>query len=189
MAFVVHCGRCRLSVSRCGMLLEQWRRAAADIDAISHERALIRLSSFAPDLLACLGLEDGNYARGWLESGCEGASMALSLQMLEWTTLLPTLPPQTWSAMADVAPAATLPAGLARRVVAGASLARWFGAFTGLRVHSPADAHLGCWVPGRTALRLLPFLRPSGANEDHDAIRNLLDGLTLDDWLLVNAVW
>jgi len=189
VAFLVHCGRCRLSASRCGLLLAQWRRAAARRGAFSHEQALRRLPTLAPDLLACLGLQDASHAHGWLAAGREGTSMALSLQMLAWTTLLPQLPPQTWHAMANDAPAAALPAGLARRVAAGATLAQWLGALTGQRLRSPADAHLGRWVPGRTALRLLPCLRPSGADADHDAIRSLLHGLTLDDWLLVNAVW
>jgi len=189
VAFIVHCGRCRLSPSRCGILLTQWRQAAAHRDVNTNEQALVRLRSLAADQLACLDVEDDTYARDWLESGYGGASMALSLQMLEWTTLLPPLPPRVWYAMANNACALALPANLARRVVAGATLAQWLGAFTGQRMHSPPDAHLGCWVPGRTALRLLPYLRSTGTDRDHDAIRRVLDELTVDDWLLVNAVW
>lgn len=189
MAFVVHCGRCSLSASRCGLLLAQWRRAALRRGAFVHEEALSRLPLLAPELLACLGLADPEHARAWLRAGREGTSMALSLQMLAWMTLLPTLPPRTWHAMANEAPAAALPPGLARRVVAGASLAQWLGALTGQCVRSPADAHLGRWVRGRTALRVLPCLRPGGVDPDHDAIRRMLHGLAPDDWLLVNAVW
>jgi hypothetical protein len=189
MAFVVHCGRCRLPASRCRSLLAQWHRAAARRGAFDHEQALSRLPTVSPELLACLGLQDAGHARGWLAAGRDGTSTALSLQMLEWTTPLPTLPPQTWHAMANDAATAALPASLARRVAAGASLAQWLGSLTGKRMHSPADAHLGGWVRGRTALRLLQCLRPSGANADHDAIRRMLDGLSPDDWLLVNAVW
>lgn len=189
MAFVVHCGRCRLPASRCGLLLAQWQRAAARQGAFVHEEALSRLPTLAPELLACLGLAEPGHALGWLRAGREGASMALSLQMLAWTTPLPTLPPRTWQAMANEAHAAGLPPGLARRVVTGASLAQWLGALTGQHMRSPADAHLGRWVRGRTALRLLPCLRPVGADPDHDAIRRMLDGLAPDDWLLVNAVW
>jgi hypothetical protein len=169
--------------------LTQWRHAIARRDVNVNEQALIRLRSLASDQLACLGLEDDTYARDWLESGYGGTSMALSLQMLEWTTLLPTLPPQVWHAMANDAGAMALPANLTRRVVAGATLAQWLGAFTGQRMHSPPDAYLGRWVPGRTAMRLLSYLRPTGTDAHHDAIRRMLAELTVDDWLLINAVW
>ena len=186
---MVHCGRCRLSPARCGLLHTQWRQAAGGLDADAHEQALARLRSLAPVQLAALGLEDDAYARGWLASGAGGASMALSLQMLEWTTLVPALPPQVWHAMVNDACALALPTHLARRVAAGATLAHWLGALTGQRMRSPADAHLGRWVSGRTALRLLPCLQVPGADARHDAIRRTLDGLTVDDWLLVNTVW
>lgn len=189
MAFIVHCGRCGLSASRCNLLFEQWRRATANPNVVDSEQALTRLRSFAVGQLACVGLEDGTYARDWLESGRGGTSMALSLQMLEWITLLPELPPQTWHAMANDAGAIALPANLARRVAAGATLAQWLGAFTGQRMDSPPDSHLGRWVPGRTARRLLPYLRSPGINTHHDAIRGILEELTPDDWLLVNATW
>lgn len=87
------------------------------------------------------------------------------------------------------ASALALPRGLARRVAAGATLAHWLGALTGRRLSSPPDAHLGRWVPGRTALQLRRCLRAPGADAHHDAIRSTLDSLTADDWLLVNTLW
>ncbi|MBW8847268.1 MAG: hypothetical protein JF607_20070 [Burkholderiales bacterium] len=189
MAFMVHCGRCRLSPARCDLLRTQWRQGAGGLAADALEQALARLRSLAPDQLACLGLEDDAYARGWLARGAGGMSMALSLQMLEWTTPVPALPPQIWHAMANDAAALALPANLSRRVAAGATLAHWLGTLTGLRMRSPADAHLGRWVSGRTASRLLRNLRLPGADPRHDAIRRTLDGLTVDDWLFVNTVW
>jgi hypothetical protein len=38
-------------------------------------------------------------------------------------------------------------------------------------------------------LRLLRCLQAPGTDAHHDAIRRTLDGLTADDWLLVNTVW
>ncbi|MBI3350527.1 MAG: hypothetical protein HY020_25435 [Burkholderiales bacterium] len=189
MAFLVHCGRCRLSAERCGLLLTSWRQAAIGSSGGAQAQDLDRLRTLGPDRLACLGLADDAYARGWLATGRGGTSMALSLQMLEWSTPAAALPPRVWHAMANDAGALALPARLARRVAAGPTLAHWLGALTGQRMRSPADAHLGRWVPGRTALRLLPCLRPHGTDADHDAIRSTLDGLTADDWLLVNTVW
>lgn len=189
MAFIVHCGLCGLSPARCSLLLAQWRQATDGLGASARQQALGRLHAWTPHQLACLGLQDDAYARGWLASGAAGMSMALSLQMLEWTTLVPELPPQLWHAMSHDASALALPPGLARRVAAGATLAHWLGALTGQRLSSAADAHLGRWVPGRTALRLLRCLRAPGMDAHHDAIRSTLDGMTADDWFLVNAVW
>ncbi len=189
MAFIVHCGRCRLSPERCSLLLAQWRQATGNLGASARQQAIARLHALAPHQLACLGLQDDVYAHGWLASGVAGTSMALSLQMIEWSTPVPALPPQVWHAMAHDAVALALPADLARHVAAGATLARWLAALTGQRLHSPPDAHLGRWVPGRTALRLLRCLQAPGTDAHHDAIRHTLDGLTADDWLLVNTVW
>lgn len=189
MAFLVHCGRCRLSAARCGLLLAHWRQAAMGSGDQARENALNRLPSLAPDQLACLGLADDAYTRGWLASGPGGTSMALSVLMLEWTTPAPALPPQVWHAMANDAGTLALPAKLARRVAAGPTLAHWLGALNGRRMRSPVDAHLGRWVPGRTASRLRPFLRAEGADAHHDAIRSTLAELSAEDWLLVNAVW
>ncbi|KQY88626.1 hypothetical protein ASD35_13825 [Pelomonas sp. Root1444] len=171
------------------MLLAQWRLATGGQGASARQQAVGRLHALTPHQLACLGLQDDAYARGWLASGPAGMSMALSLQMLEWTTLVPALPPQLWHAMFHDASALALPRGLARRVAAGATLAHWLGALTGRRLSSPPDAHLGRWVPGRTALRLRRCLRAPGADAHHDAIRSTLDSLTADDWLLVNTLW
>ncbi len=134
-------------------------------------------------------MADAAYARGWLASGRSGTSMALSLQMLQWTTHMSTLPAEVWHAMVNDAAGLALPAGMARRIAAGPTLARWLGALTARPIHSPADAHLGRWVPGRTALRLMPYLRPAQADVRHDCIRSMLHGLTAEDWLLVNPVW
>ena len=188
MAFIVHCGRCRLPPSRCRILFTKWCQATTHVDVAENGHALVLLRSLTAERLASVGLEDSTYARGWLECGQRGTSMALSLQMLEWTTLLPALPPQTWQAMTNDPCAIGLPDRLTHRVVKGSTLARWLGAFTGQRMDSPPDAHLGRWVPGRTALRLFSYLRPIGTNMHHDAIRKILQDLTPDDWLLINAI-
>ncbi|RJF90335.1 hypothetical protein D3876_08745 [Sphingomonas cavernae] len=170
-------------------LIDDWRAISMGRPGQVRRRALGRLEAATPAELAVLGLAERDYARDWMRSTDMAAGLALSLLLLDRLTPITPLPATTWHDMYHRGESLGIPPLLARMTAHGPPLVRWLAAFarTGHPSREPTDAHIGGWMPARTALRLRPHLRPEGSDAAHDAIRRLLCALDDCDWLMISV--